>query len=157
MAQPSCHYNKLKQCPLLSDVATSVFTIWTSSKSHLSCPGSVLTGYPQLQAAEHSMKNSLNGCNLVFHIRSLRVGWFKDWLTQQLRVKPVLKFIWLSFHCSRMAAVTASIAPISGKKRVQAPNPSFVSFWGKKKIGFPAALSCRRGWSWATWPVLSHH
>lgn len=156
MAQPSCHYDKLKQCPLLTNIATSVFTIWTSSKSHLSCPGSVLTGYPQLQAAEHSMKNSLNGCNLVFHIRSLRVGWFKDWLTQQLRVKPLLKFVWLSFHCSRMAAETASIAPSSGKKS-PGSQPKLCFILGKKKIGFPAALSCCRGWNWATWPIRSHH
>lgn len=127
MDQPYCRYNKLKQCPLLTDTTTSVFTIWGSSKSHLSCPSLVLIRYSQLQGAEYCMKNSLNSWNLVFHI-SLRVGWFRGWLTQQLRVKALLKSVWISFHCSKMAAVTPIPALIPGKKRVVARTPNFIVF-----------------------------
>lgn len=144
MAQPSCHYDKLKQCPLLTDISTSVFTIWTSSKSHLSCPGSVLTGHPQLQAAEHSMKKFKWLQLDVPHQKSQ--GWVVQRLANSATQSQAFAEIRLAFLPLQQDGSSNRLYCTQLREEESWLPTKALFHLGEKKIGFPAALSCCRGW-----------
>lgn len=133
MAQPSCHYDKLKQCPLLTDISTSVFTIWTSSKSHLSCPGSVLTGHPQLQAAEHSMKKFKWLQLDVPHQKSQ--GWVVQRLANSATQSQAFAEIHLAFlPLQQDGSSNRQYCTQLREEESPGSQPKLCFIWGKKKL-----------------------